>query len=243
MVGLGLLALIFSAVAPKGEEASAPAASPAQTAPAQTAAGTGSGPSAAQPSGGQASGSAGAPEAAGTASAGASAGGTGANAGNGASGTDGSPATGTGTAGGTSSGAAGTASEDQAGGTTQAAASEEKQQLQFTSFTGKNGAELYTQACQSCHMPEGRGAQGAGRYPALANNPRTASTPYVVTMILNGNGGMPGFGHYLSDAQIAEIVNYVRDDLNKQTDQVAPADVQKLRPQNPDYMIFGESAG
>ncbi|WP_052195285.1 c-type cytochrome [Deinococcus radiopugnans] len=128
------------------------------------------------------------------------------------------------------------------GGTAQAAASEETQMAQVA-FTGENGAALYVQACQSCHMPEGRGAKGAGQYPALANNERATSTPYVTSLILNGNGGMPSFGHYLNDEQIAQIVNYVRGDLNGQDSDVKPQEIKQLRPENPDYLIFGESAG
>lgn len=130
---------------------------------------------------------------------------------------------------------------DEAG-TAQAAASEETQ-IQQVAFTGESGEALYVQACQSCHMPEGRGAEGAGAYPALANNERVTSTPYLTSLILNGRGGMPGFGHYLDDGQIAMLVNYVRGDLNGQDNDVQPQEIEELRPENPNYLIFGESAG
>lgn len=110
-------------------------------------------------------------------------------------------------------------------------------------FAGTTGAELYTQACQSCHMPGGKGAKGAGNYPALAGNAKLNSAAYVESMVLFGNGGMPGFGHYLSDEQVASIVDYVRTELNKNTDKVTPDQVKQLRPQNPHYIIFGEAAG
>ncbi|GAA5511338.1 cytochrome c6 [Deinococcus carri] len=253
VVGLGLLALIFSAVAPGGEKSPAPTAStPAQTAASPAA--TSTAQTATAPVGGttatSGTGTSGTPaptgaESNGTAANGTAAGGTAGSAGTAA----GEAATSSGNAAenGAENSTARPAGNSQSGAgataTTQAAASQEKQQLQPVAFTGANGEALYTQACQSCHMPGGRGAQGAGRYPALANNPRVASAPYVMTMILNGHGGMPGFGHYLSDQQIAEIVNYVRGELNKQQGTATPGDVKQLRPQNPDYTIFGESAG
>lgn len=245
VVGLGLLALIFSAVAPGGEESPAPTAStPAQTATAPaggTTATSGTGTSGTPaPAGAESNGTAANGTAAGGAagSAGTAAGEAAAGSGNAAeNGAENSAANSTARPAGNSQAGTGATA------TTQAAASQEKQQLQPVAFTGANGEALYTQACQSCHMPGGRGAQGAGRYPALANNPRVASAPYVMTMILNGHGGMPGFGHYLSDQQIAEIVNYVRGELNEQQGTATPGDVKQLRPQNPDYTIFGESAG
>lgn len=237
VVGVGILALILIGLAPKQEAQGPTNETATQTTP-STAGGQVTAGNGTAGSGTAASGTAAtspqnntAPAGNGTPGAGSSSGSTGTVA--------------AGTTGGTTTQAAPQPqAQDQAdaGGTAQDAASE-AQQVQYTGFTGDTGQALYAQACQSCHMPGGKGAQGAGRYPALANNPRVTSTPYIVTMILNGNGGMPGFGHYLSDEQIAKIVNYVQGDLNGQHNNVTPADVKQLRPQNPDYVIFGESAG
>lgn len=84
-----------------------------------------------------------------------------------------------------------------------------------------SGEQIYTQICQGCHMPDGRGAEGAGRYPALAGNPLLASANYVALTVLNGRRNMPAFKPVanfefffgptsLNDKQVAEIVNYVR---------------------------------
>ena len=116
------------------------------------------------------------------------------------------------------------------------------QTVDGTKFSG-NGQELYVQACQACHQAGGVGARGAGIYPPLANNPKLNTAAYPISLVMFGNGGMPGFGHYLTDQQITDVVNYIRSDLNKNTDQVTPEDVKKLRPSTPDYMIFGEAAG
>ena len=37
-------------------------------------------------------------------------------------------------------------------------------------FTQRDGETLYRSICAGCHMPDGRGATGAGAYPALGRN-------------------------------------------------------------------------
>jgi mono/diheme cytochrome c family protein len=97
-------------------------------------------------------------------------------------------------------------------------------------FDEKDGESLYRNICQGCHMPDGQGASGAGRYPALAGNPRLAAKAYPVFMVTHGQRAMPGFGEQLDDAQIAEVVNYVRTHLgNGYTDAVTPAEVKAAR--------------
>lgn len=97
-------------------------------------------------------------------------------------------------------------------------------------FAQHDGAALYHAICQGCHMPDARGAQGAGHYPALASNPRLASAPYPAITVLQGRRGMPGFGDSLSDEQVAQVVNYVRSHFgNAYDDSVTAADVAGLR--------------
>jgi mono/diheme cytochrome c family protein len=96
------------------------------------------------------------------------------------------------------------------------------------------GAQIFTHICQGCHMPDGKGAVGAGHYPALAGNPKLASAAYPVVMVVNGRGAMPAFGDGLSDAQIAEVVNYVRTHFgNAYTDALKPEDVAPFHPAKP----------
>ena len=97
-------------------------------------------------------------------------------------------------------------------------------------FAHQDGATLYHAICQGCHMPDARGAEGAGRYPALAANPKLASAAYPMLTVLNGRRGMPALGGYLSDAQVAEVVNFVRSHFgNSYADAVTGTDVAKLR--------------
>lgn len=103
------------------------------------------------------------------------------------------------------------------------------------------GEELYLAACASCHMADGLGARGAGVYPALAGNPKMQRYEYVTTLILHGAGGMPGFQDFLTDEQVAEIVNYVRQDLNRYSDPVNAPAIRPLRRPSIGPGIDGEA--
>jgi mono/diheme cytochrome c family protein len=91
----------------------------------------------------------------------------------------------------------------------------------YAASTPLNGEQIYTQICQGCHMPTAEGAIGAGFYPKLAANKKFVSWEFVALTVLNGRNGMPPFGlppasgahaktSQLSDAQVADVVNYVR---------------------------------
>lgn len=104
------------------------------------------------------------------------------------------------------------------------------------------GERIYAQICQGCHMPDGRGAEGAGRYPAFAGNPALASANYVAATILNGRRNMPAFERpanfefffgptWLNDTQVANIVNYLRTHFGNHYDEpITPAEVAALHP-------------
>ncbi|TCV94045.1 mono/diheme cytochrome c family protein [Luteibacter rhizovicinus] len=94
-----------------------------------------------------------------------------------------------------------------------------------------DGRTIFTHLCQACHMADGKGATGAGAYPALAGNPKLLAPLYPAAMVMNGRGAMPGFGQMFSDEQIASVVNYVRTHLgNHYPDTLSAADVKALRP-------------
>ncbi|HRK84588.1 cytochrome c [Alcaligenes ammonioxydans] len=103
-------------------------------------------------------------------------------------------------------------------------------------FTQTSGQEIYEQVCASCHMIDGKGAQGAGIYPSLSQNPKLGAPAYVVFMVNQGNKGMPGFGGVLNDEQIAKVVNYVRSHLgNEFNDTVTTKEVAAQRPKEHQY--------
>ena len=101
-------------------------------------------------------------------------------------------------------------------------------------FQEKGGEAIYKGICQGCHMPDAMGATGAGKYPALASNPRLMAKQYPMVLVVNGSRAMPGFNGSLSDEQIADVVNYVRTHFgNTFTDVVTPAEVKAMRPKHP----------
>ena len=101
-------------------------------------------------------------------------------------------------------------------------------------FVQRDGAALYRAICQGCHMPDARGAQGAGMYTALAGNPKLASAAYPTLTVLQGRRAMPAFGDSLSDEQVAEVVNYVRSHFdNRYADTIRSEDVARLRASTP----------
>jgi mono/diheme cytochrome c family protein len=94
----------------------------------------------------------------------------------------------------------------------------------FTSTAGignLNGQQIYEHICTGCHMGGGQGASGAGFYPKLSGDQKLVSWQYAALTVLNGRNGMPPFGLpaeqaqqvravQLSDAQVADVVNYIR---------------------------------
>ena len=112
-------------------------------------------------------------------------------------------------------------------------------------LNSSDGEQVYAQICQGCHMPGGRGAIGAGYYPAFADNPNLVSANYMAATILNGRRNMPSFVHrevnemffpatWLSDVQIANVINYVRSHFgNHYSDTISATDVAALHAKEP----------
>ena len=97
-------------------------------------------------------------------------------------------------------------------------------------YPQQRGERIYRTICQGCHMPDGKGATGAGSYPALAGNPRLAAAAYPLVIVLGGRKAMPPFGDELNDEEIAAVVNFIRSNFaNRYTDRAKASDVQSLR--------------
>ena len=94
----------------------------------------------------------------------------------------------------------------------------------------QGGQSIFTGLCQGCHMPDAKGAVGAGMYPALAKDDKLETAGYPVAVVTHGQKAMPAFGPLLNDQQIADVVNYVRSNFgNKYKDKVSPAVVKAQR--------------
>jgi mono/diheme cytochrome c family protein len=102
------------------------------------------------------------------------------------------------------------------------------------------GKQVYQHICQGCHMPDAKGAVGAGKYPALAGDPALASKQFMALTLLNGRRNMPAFGAKhafgfggapaaLTPVQIAAVINYVRTNFgNHFKDSITAEEVTTL---------------
>ena len=98
-------------------------------------------------------------------------------------------------------------------------------------FSEQGGAELFGDVCAACHQPDAKGAVGAGAYPSLAEDQKLASTDFMLTLLLSGPSNMPALGDMMSDAQVADVINYVRTHFgNAYPDAISTADVSAARP-------------
>jgi len=98
-------------------------------------------------------------------------------------------------------------------------------------FTEQSGEQLFVNICQGCHMPDARGAVGAGTYPSLAENRNLLSGGYPVYVVVRGQRAMPPFAAMMSDDQVAAVVNYLRTHFgNDYKDVVTAEDVKVARP-------------
>ncbi len=102
------------------------------------------------------------------------------------------------------------------------------------------GKEVYTANCQNCHMVDGKGLTGA--FPPLAKSEYLAKPAgELIAYVLKGQTGeikvngtvynavMPALD-YLTDEQIADIYNYVRNSWgNKSAVAITPVMVAKKR--------------
>jgi mono/diheme cytochrome c family protein len=98
-------------------------------------------------------------------------------------------------------------------------------------YPQQTGEAIYKGVCQGCHMPDAKGAAGAGIYPALAGDKKLGAKFYPALVVVRGQKAMPEFGSSFSDLQIANVVNYIRSNFgNAYTDVLTPEDVKKMRP-------------
>lgn len=102
------------------------------------------------------------------------------------------------------------------------------------------GKEAYVLYCQNCHMEDGKGQEAV--YPPLAKaDYMKKSNKVLINMILKGQSGevtvngikynaeMPA-QNYLTDEQIADILNYSKNAWgNKSAVAITPAMVKQAR--------------
>jgi mono/diheme cytochrome c family protein len=97
-------------------------------------------------------------------------------------------------------------------------------------FSEQGGADLFRDVCAACHQPDAKGAVGAGAYPPLTADKKLVSTEFMLTVLFRGLKGMPPVGNMMSDAQVADVINYVRTHFgNAYPGAVSAADVSSAR--------------
>jgi len=104
----------------------------------------------------------------------------------------------------------------------------------------ERGATLYHDHCVACHGEQGRGVPGA--YPALAGGRAATmrSPANLVHVVLEGGFppttagnprpfGMPPFATRLSDADVAELLSFVRESWGNRAPAVSALEVSRAR--------------
>jgi nitrite reductase (NO-forming) len=103
------------------------------------------------------------------------------------------------------------------------------------------GKTVYVNNCMNCHMEDGKGLEGA--FPPVAKSDYLKRAPKdLISVILKGqtgelkvngvvyNGMMPA-QDYLSDEEIADVLNYINNSWgNKNIKPILPSQVKLLRP-------------
>ncbi|MFC6340165.1 c-type cytochrome [Pseudomonas sp. CCM 7891] len=102
------------------------------------------------------------------------------------------------------------------------------------------GAELYVDNCAACHRTNGQGY--ARVFPKIAGNSSVLAQDPVsmIRLVLTGSKlpatatapselGMPGFAWRLSDAEVAQLLTFIRSSWGNQAPAVRSAQVKQLR--------------
>jgi mono/diheme cytochrome c family protein len=104
----------------------------------------------------------------------------------------------------------------------------------------KSGAGIYRMNCAACHSLNGRG--DGILFPTLAGNPliRQTSPETLMRVVLAGSKGaatpsaptgpgMPSFAWKLDDAQVADVLTYIRNNWGNTAPAVSAREVAKMR--------------
>lgn len=99
---------------------------------------------------------------------------------------------------------------------------------------------VYSTYCIACHQNDGKG--DGTRFPPLVQSEWVNyDKPRLIKVILNGLKGpvqvkglsynevMPAHGSFLSDAQVAEVLTYIKSNFNNLPEIVTPAEVSAVR--------------
>ena len=88
-------------------------------------------------------------------------------------------------------------------------------------FDEPDGASLYAHVCAACHQADGEGASGAGVLSGAEGRRAARLDGLSLDVLLGGQHAMPALGRAMSDAQLADLVNYVRQTFAGASDDPA----------------------
>lgn len=81
-------------------------------------------------------------------------------------------------------------------------------------FSQSAGAATYKARCQMCHGPDGTAATPVGKMMKVPSfrsaAAKAASEASYIAITKDGKGKMPAYNGKLSDAQIKDVVGYIR---------------------------------
>ena len=98
----------------------------------------------------------------------------------------------------------------------------------------ERGKAVYEAQCMSCHMAEGEGLEGV--FPPLAKTDYLKDKNRLIKIVLLGargpmkvngvdyNGEKAGFS--LTDQEVSDVLNYIRNSWGNKGEPVRPAEVQ-----------------
>jgi mono/diheme cytochrome c family protein len=101
------------------------------------------------------------------------------------------------------------------------------------------GQDIYKRYCLSCHQSNGKGV--SGMYPPLAGNTNLkGQRDSLINIVLRGkagkvevNGdvyvGIMASHNYLTDEQVANVLNYILNGMNKFATKISPSEVTVMR--------------
>ena len=104
-----------------------------------------------------------------------------------------------------------------------------------------DGRAVYERNCMVCHQPDGSGVPGMQpplqHSPSLAHDPEDAIRRVVFGVLRDGKGPEPRSGYanimpamnYLSDAEVAAVLNYTRARFAGAEATISPDHVAEIR--------------
>lgn len=100
----------------------------------------------------------------------------------------------------------------------------------------QRGEKIYKGNCMSCHLAEGQGVQGV--FPPLQDSDHLSDKERLVSIMENGmnktierNGvtySTPMQATNLSEEEIADVLNYIRNSWGNNGDAISPAQVKNI---------------